>query len=340
MSSPHQPKRLYSATASSLLSSVFTSVYSLSEFPVLLPDFICSSVYSILTRHKIPYSLYTVNPDFSPNFDSINYELNRSPHSLLLCVSYFGQTNYIDTFLSLAVRYKLRLLVDNVHLVSSSFVHRNIQITSPLYILSSPRKFIDSTCGAQLAIFNDDIMYLSILHNSEPASLRSAIKSVPTLLARHLLFRSGIESLIRQYYRINSVHIPSTIHVSCSGGLITLHPALVFLQKFVVRYLCKHSCSYDFSHLLSSFAFLPSIHSSHTHWALPVVTHTVSQAQQVRSLLTGRRIPFYSWPDLLPEQPISQSSLDIISRLISINKILVDVTTIAKILSIASLHFN
>jgi len=93
---------------------------------VLIPYYLCPSVNSFLTVHKINVEFYFINEDFEPR------EVVQKSGQAFLLVNYFGILSY-DRMISLASRFK-NVIIDN----SAGFFFKPL---NNLYSIYSPRKF-------------------------------------------------------------------------------------------------------------------------------------------------------------------------------------------------------
>ena len=115
---------------------------------VLIPDFICDSVFQPITQNSLNFSIYETSEDMKPLWSSLDKKVNSKTRAILM-VHYFGQPQDVDKFLNFSKKYQIFLIEDNAQGHGGSFKGKELGTFGHIGI-SSPRKFLDIEDGGLL----------------------------------------------------------------------------------------------------------------------------------------------------------------------------------------------
>ena len=142
---------------------------------VLIPDFICDSVFQPINQNSLNFSIFETSEDLEPLWSSLDQKINSKTRAILM-VHYFGQPQDVDKFLNFSKKHELFLIEDNAH--GHGGVYRGKELGTFGHIgISCPRKFLDIEDGGLLYLnssFEKDS--LPNLNYQKPGSNQNFIK--------------------------------------------------------------------------------------------------------------------------------------------------------------------
>ena len=115
---------------------------------ILIPDFICESIFQPITQNSLNFSIYGTSEDMKPVWPSLETKVNSRTRAILM-VHYFGQPQDIEKFLNFSRKHQLFLVEDNAHGHGGSFKGKELGTFGHIGI-SSPRKILNIEDGGLL----------------------------------------------------------------------------------------------------------------------------------------------------------------------------------------------
>jgi perosamine synthetase len=106
---------------------------------ILMPDFICESVFEPIFQNSMSVIVYETELDLRPNWSSMEASINKNTKAVLM-VHYFGQPQDINKFQEFAKKHNLYLIEDNAHGHAGKLNNKLLGTYGDIGI-SSPRKF-------------------------------------------------------------------------------------------------------------------------------------------------------------------------------------------------------
>lgn len=125
---------------------------------ILVPDFICESIFYPILQNKIKFVSYELENDLSPKWSKLDSLVTQQTKAILM-VHYFGQPQNINRFSNFCKKHSLYLIEDNAHGHSGVYNGKELGTFGDIGI-SSPRKF--NSCGGILYL-NDNFIKKDIL---------------------------------------------------------------------------------------------------------------------------------------------------------------------------------
>ncbi len=115
---------------------------------VLVPDFICDSIFQPIIQNSLAFQTYPLEENLEPNWTSLNDLITLKTKAILM-VHYFGQPQDINKFITFAETNQLFLIEDNAHGHGGFLGEKELGTFGDIGI-SSPRKFLDIGDGGKL----------------------------------------------------------------------------------------------------------------------------------------------------------------------------------------------
>tara|TARA_Y100001970_G_scaffold219769_1_gene269752 strand:+ start:39110 stop:40069 length:960 start_codon:yes stop_codon:yes gene_type:complete len=115
---------------------------------ILIPDFICDSIFQPIIQNSLNYRTYNLNDSLRPDWDSLNYLVSENTKAILM-VHYFGQPQDTTKFIKFANNNNLFLIEDNAHGHKGLLDGKELGTFGHIGI-SSPRKFLNIVDGGKL----------------------------------------------------------------------------------------------------------------------------------------------------------------------------------------------
>lgn len=172
---PEKTKILYFSRARTAL-KYGLSILGLSPNDlILIPDFICNSIFQPITENSLNFSIYETSEDMKPIWSSLDNKVNSKTRAILM-VHYFGQPQDVEKFLNFSKRHQLFLIEDNAHGHGGLFKGKELGTFGHVGI-SCPRKFLDIEDGGMLYLNSSyDEDSLPNLNYQEPKTSQSLIR--------------------------------------------------------------------------------------------------------------------------------------------------------------------
>ena len=76
---------------------------------ILIPDFICDSIFQPITQNSLTFSIYGTSEDMKPVWSSLDRKVNSRTRAILM-VHYFGQPQDIYKFINFSRKHQKFLL--------------------------------------------------------------------------------------------------------------------------------------------------------------------------------------------------------------------------------------
>ena len=115
---------------------------------ILVPDFICDSIFQPIIQNSLVFQTYALMDNLEPDWASIGELLTHKTKGILM-VHYFGQPQDVNKFITFAETNKLFLIEDNAHGHGGLIGEKVLGSFGDIGI-SSPRKFLNINDGGKL----------------------------------------------------------------------------------------------------------------------------------------------------------------------------------------------
>lgn len=106
---------------------------------ILVPDFICDSIFQPISQNSLNFLPYELSDDLSPNWSLLDLLITKDVKAILM-VHYFGQPQDIQKFSNFCKKHSIFLIEDNAHGHGGSVGGKELGAFGDIGI-SSPRKF-------------------------------------------------------------------------------------------------------------------------------------------------------------------------------------------------------
>lgn len=157
---------------------------------ILLPNYICNVVLSPMHFLNIKVKFYDIRRDLTPDWDSVNKQIDPDTKALLL-VNYFGFPNDYATARSICDKSHLYLIEDNAHGFLSRNRERFLGDYGDISIFSF-RKTLAIPNGAALIINNQNLAVGAITGKDFFRKQERPLRFIAKSFLRLLKYRYGI----------------------------------------------------------------------------------------------------------------------------------------------------
>jgi hypothetical protein len=148
-----QIKTFYFSRARSALKYGLLSLGFKEGDQLLVPDFICDSIFHTPVDNSYTFKFFEVSDDLKPTWDQMDFLITPKVKAILM-VHYFGQPQEIDKFLEFSRKHNILLIEDNAHGHGGLYQGKRLGTFGHMGI-SSPRKFINIHGGGELILKTD-----------------------------------------------------------------------------------------------------------------------------------------------------------------------------------------
>ena len=76
---------------------------------ILIPDFICDSIFQPISENSLNFSIYETSEDMKPIWSSLDNKVSSKTKAILM-VHYFGQPQDVEMFLNFSKKHQLFLI--------------------------------------------------------------------------------------------------------------------------------------------------------------------------------------------------------------------------------------
>ena len=156
---------------------------------ILVPDFVCDSIFQPIQQNSLNFSTYELEDDLSPNWSSLDLIITKKIKAIVM-IHYFGQPQDVNKFIGFCKKHNIFLIEDNAHGHSGLINGRELGTFGDIGI-SSPRKFQGN--GGVLYLNRDyKESILPALPNEEPKASSSGLKFLLNKIPKfkHLIKRA------------------------------------------------------------------------------------------------------------------------------------------------------
>jgi len=160
---------------------------------ILVPDFICDSIFQPIIQNSLVFQTYALMDNLEPDWASIGELLTHKTKGILM-VHYFGQPQDVNKFITFAETNKLFLIEDNAHGHGGLIGEKVLGSFGDIGI-SSPRKFLNISDGGKL-YFKQKNNYLANLSIDY-----APLEPKPLHLGKYLNKFPKIKNKLRMYIK-------------------------------------------------------------------------------------------------------------------------------------------
>jgi hypothetical protein len=117
---------------------------------ILVPDFVCDSIFQPIQQNSLNFSTYELEDDLSPKWSSLDLLITKKIKAIVM-IHYFGQHQDVDKFIGFCKKHSIFLIEDNAH-GHKGHINNKLLSTFGDIGISSPRKIANTFSGGMLYI--------------------------------------------------------------------------------------------------------------------------------------------------------------------------------------------
>jgi perosamine synthetase len=300
----HKDELFYSYSRTAL--KVGLTKYGLTDKKIILiPNFLCNSIYDELNSLGVNIITYDINDDLNPIWFDIAELCKTINVAAIVMVHYFGQHQDIFRFIKFCKTNQVLLIEDNAHGYGGCYKDKLLGTYGDIGY-SSPRKFLNTDFGGCLYLNNNsstpypNIKKPIILTFSQ--YLKNVIRKFPSFYSFLQNIRYNLIDLSDPYY------FQETLKDDFSLGKDELALIHEVNWKDVAnkrRYLWGE---WDiFARLNSLTPVFNKVHPESSPWAYPVYTDNIEHRNKWIKWGLKYNVNLFSWP-ALPTTEIKKNS--------------------------------
>jgi len=275
---------------------------------VLVPDYICEAALTPFRELGININFYSLNRDFSPNWQELEELVSLRNYCAILMIHYFGVPQNILRFNEFCDDKNILLIEDNAHGYGGSFQGKLLGTFGHIGI-SSPRKILNTPSGAILYKGNNMI---------EPKNLdRKKYSLIEFIVRKFFGYYPGLKILyLRLLGRMPNIFDPKMSKEKAAKELI----ADSYSQKIINNSLSKEMMSSlrerqqdrwnKCLSLMQELEIKPlynELSEEVSPWLFPIIADSLEERKKIYNYSIKHSFIMSAWPTLPPEVLHSKS---------------------------------